>query len=271
MNILLFWIMCMLVVTMIFHPVYASTSGSLNDSNETLRNPNQENGQKEILNRDLTPKDSRFDTNDTETKTNLYSNPEFVLFDNKTGLVNLGLPSFWKDQFTGCEASFKCTANLTTGWKDNTSFQISTLNNTEDTISTTYGQEIEVKPFERYQLVTHMKLNNWATQSHIALEGFNETSTRWYQIEQCPSGHNGPLDWKEFSCIVTIPHNTTKIRPLLHSGWSSQENREAITFFDSLYMIKVSQFKADPNLKAELVFQGLEFPPGLHFYVQDDF
>jgi hypothetical protein len=237
------FLMCgisILVVTIMFIPVYTSTYGSSNDSNDSLRNSNHINPQMEILNRDLQSKNSKLAINETESATNLYSNPEFIFFDNKTGFVNLGLPSFWKEQFTACETGFKCIANFTTGWKDSTSFQLSTSNNTKDTFSNTYGQEIKVKPIERYQLLTHMKLNNWANQSHVAIEGFNETSARWYQIEQCPSGLNGPLDWEEFSCVITIPLNTTQIRPVLHSGWSSQENKLAVTLFDAFYLIKVT-------------------------------
>ena len=83
-----------------------------------------------------------------------------------------------------------------------------------------------------------MKLNEWATQSHVVLEGFNETSKRWHQIEQCPSGINGPLEWKEFRCVITIPENITKLRPALNSGWSSQPKQEATTWFDNIYLIK---------------------------------
>jgi hypothetical protein len=55
-----------------------------------------------------------------------------------------------------------------------------------------FGQEIDVKPRSKYQLVSHMKLNNWATQSHVAWEGFNQSSKQWYEIKRCPSGINGP-------------------------------------------------------------------------------
>src|SRR5437867_4827789 len=162
-----------------------------------------------------------------------------LLFDNQSGMISFGLPSFWNVQYMFCDTIFKCTADFSTGWKDKTSFQISTTNNTNQTWSSIYGQGIDVKPGERYQLVTHMKLNKWATQSHIALEGFNESSKIWYQISQCPSGINGPLKWGEFSCFITIPDNITKIRPVLNAGWSSQLGKEASTWFDLLYMIKI--------------------------------
>lgn len=239
-----YWVFFMLV-SMVFIPISSSTTASSNVPNSGIKS-DQENQQRDSK---LQFENLNLELNETQSATRLYSNPEFIFFDNKTGFVSLGLPSFWKDQFQACESGFRCTANFTTGWKDNNSFQISTSNNTNGTFSNTYGQEIEVKPTEHYQIVTHMKLNDWATQSHITIEGFNQTNTKWYQIEQCPSGHNGPLDWREFSCVITIPMSTTKIRPILHSGWSSQENKEAVTTFDAFYMIKLTEFIADPNLK----------------------
>src|SRR5206468_8436900 len=103
----------------------------------------------------------------------------------------------------------------------------------------------------------------------IVLEGFNETSKRWYQINHCPSGVNVPMEWQEFSCPIIIPQNTTKMRPVLNAGWSSQPNREATTWFDSLRMISLN-IVADPNLKAEVVYQGLDFPTSMAFLGPND-
>ena len=84
-----------------------------------------------------------------------------------------------------------------------------------------------------------MKLNQYATQSHVSLRGYNESSKSWYHLTtQCPPGTNGPLEWHEFSCELTIPENTTKIRPALNAGWSSQPNKESTTWFDDVYMIR---------------------------------
>jgi hypothetical protein len=44
------------------------------------------------------------------------------------------------------------------------------------------GKEITVASCEGYSLITHMKLNRYATQSHIVLQGYNESSKSWYQI-----------------------------------------------------------------------------------------
>ena len=86
-----------------------------------------------------------------------------------------------------------------------------------------------------------MKLNNFVIGSHVALQGYNETSKAWYPLTtQCPPGTNGPLEWKQFRCNITIPANTTKIKLLLNAGWSSEEGKEAVTLFDAIYLIKAN-------------------------------
>jgi len=148
---------------------------------------------------------------------------------------------------------------------------MATKNSTKGSWSTLYGDEIDVKPIDSYEVVTHMKLNKWAMQSHAKLEGYNESSKEWYQIKQCPSGTNGPIEWREFNCVITIPQGTTKIRPVLTAGWSSQDNQWATTWFDSIYIIKLNPFITDPNLKADIVYQGLDVPNFMTFMGPDDY
>jgi hypothetical protein len=172
---------------------------------------------------------SRNTTSLNQTTSDLIINPNFTFFNDTSGL-----PSYWNDPFKSCRTTFSCTIKFTEGWNDYVSFSLSTTNNTNQTWSSIYGKEIEVKPKEQYQLATHLKLNDWATQSHIVLEGFDETSSIWHQLVQCPSGINGPLEWHEFSCIILIPENNTKIRAVLNAGWSSQPSKEATTWFDGI-------------------------------------
>jgi hypothetical protein len=167
----------------------------------------------------------------------LMINPNFTFFNYTSGL-----PSYWNDHLKSCETAFSCTVKFTDGWNDYVSFSLSTTNNTNQTWSWIYGKDMEVKPKERYQLVSHVKLNDWATQSHVVLEGLNETSKQWYQIIQCPTGINGPLEWHEFSCIITIPENTIKIRPVLNAGWSSDGKHEATTWFDGIDILTSISF-----------------------------
>lgn len=210
-------------------------------------------------------------------------NPEFILIDNQSGIIAYALPSFLEDSSKSCVRNFICRANLTTGWQDNTSLQVSTKppHNINGTWSSIYGNEIDVTPNGKYELLTHMKLNDVATNSHIGIKGFNETSKMWLknQIKQCPAGVNGSLEWHQFSCEVTIPDNTTKIRPVLNAGWSSVENEQAVTFFDDIYMIRLTDVNFvpnvptiinDPNLKIEVVNAGLESPTSMAFLGPDD-
>ena len=82
-----------------------------------------------------------------------------------------------------------------------------------------------------------MKLNEFARESHMLVEGLNESADEWFEITpSCPDSTNGPLEWSEFSCEITIPKDVTQIRPVLYAGYSSQKNKEAVTLFDSIYM-----------------------------------
>jgi N-acetylneuraminic acid mutarotase len=149
------------------------------------------------------------------------------------------LTTYWKDPNNSCSRLFTCNLNLTDRWVDNQSYQLSTTNGTENTWSWIAGKKVEVSANQQYELLTHMKLNPLARQSHIGLWGFNESSQQWYQIIQCPSGNNGPLEWKEFDCKITIPQNVTKIYPVLNAGWSSRDGEKATTSFDAVHVYRI--------------------------------
>ena len=168
------------------------------------------------------------------------STPPQQAQDNVTKSVTLDEDSFRKDLLKSCTSTFKCKQDSTSSWDNNTSMQISTLNNTKSW-SGILGKTISVSPNKGYEVLTHMKLNNWSTASHIAVEGFNQTSKQWYQLTQCPGGTNGSLEWSEFNCKMTIPGDTTMIRPILNAGWSSQPNKQAITWFDTISVMALDR------------------------------
>jgi Dolichyl-phosphate-mannose-protein mannosyltransferase len=159
-----------------------------------------------------------------------------------------GMPSYWNDFLRSCDDVFKCALNVTTAWKENnnnddynkTSFQLSTNTTDKNTWSWIYGNEINVNPAEQYEFITHMKLNEYTSQSHIVVEGYNNKTKQWDQITQCPSGTNGPLEWHEYSCEITIPKDIVKIRPILNAGWSSQPGKQAVTLFDAIYLNEIN-------------------------------
>jgi hypothetical protein len=173
---------------------------------------------------------------DEDLGPNLVTNSEFELINNHTKL-----PLYWNDSLDKCGPKFTCKINVTSGWNDKSSYQFSTKrpHNNNESWSSIYGQEIKVDPSKSYRLLTHMKMNKYAVQSHVLLEGFNEHSGKWYQIEQCPAGIEGRLQWAQFSCVITIPENTTKVRPVLNAGWSS-EPKVARTWFDDLSLNEVT-------------------------------
>jgi hypothetical protein len=165
------------------------------------------------------------------SKTDVLLNPDFTLFNNVSKF-----PSSWNDSMNSCKGVFSCMVDTRDGFNDKVSFMLSTKNNNV-LWSWVRDNQIDVQPNQRYELVTHMKLNDWATQSHIVLEGFNQTSKSWYQIVQCPSGINGPLQWEGYICEITIPNNTTQIRPVLNAGGASEPNKDAVTWFDAIHLL----------------------------------
>jgi hypothetical protein len=106
-------------------------------------------------------------------KLNFESNQSHVFQYNVTNLLK------------NCRYLFRCTITdpLDAKEDDNnsnrTSFQIST--NTTNTHKWSYitGREIEVNPSEHYQLVTHMKLNEFVIGSHVVIEGYNKKTNQW--------------------------------------------------------------------------------------------
>jgi aldose sugar dehydrogenase len=202
---------------------------------------------------------------------NLYSNPPFIFLDNNSATIRLGLPSFWKDQKSSCSMQFECESDFSTGWNDKTSFRVTSADNVNRTRAMFYGKSIEVTPQKQYQFVSHMKLNEWARQSRVTLEGFDENTRQWKRIQECPSGVNGPIDWKEYNCHVLVPQNTTKIRPVLNAGYSADKEEQAVTWFDTIYVIRTDNpFAFSGGLKAELVYRGLNRPSSMEFLGVND-
>ena len=66
--------------------------------------------------------------------------------------------------------------------------------------------------------------------------------------------------------MTTIQNSTNKIRPILNAGWSSQPDKEAVTWFSSTYLIKLGDpFVTDQNLKTEIVAKELNQPTSMAF------
>lgn len=212
------------------------------------------------------------------TKENSQSIPDLLIVDNDSAMISHSLPSYWTDPYNECVNRYKCAINYTSGWKDNTSLQISTTNNSEHNWSNIFGKPIVVNRDEQYVFTTHEKLNKYAVGTHILLEGYNQTWGQWYQLAQCPSGLiNGPLNWSAFSCGITIPEKIAKIRPVMNAGWSSQRDQEAVSMFDAFSLEKKfnsdirGPVVSDPNLRIKIVAEGLQSPTAMAFLGPNDF
>jgi hypothetical protein len=193
--------------------------------------------------------------NKESTTNNSVLNPDFQLGDEQSGI-----PLYWYDPFRHCGSVFICKSNTSTGWNDSTSFEVSSSVSSRKIAnmwSWINGKEIDVNPDERYEIITHMKLNGFVNQSHIVIEGFRESSNNWYQIAHCPTGTSGPTGWHMYSCEITIPKGTTKIRPLLNAGLSFQENRAAVTLFDNIQLVKHSKDIPLPSQEISQILQSL--------------
>jgi aldose sugar dehydrogenase len=246
---------------------YASDDDQI-QHNETVINLNDVPDNSSITHHPVRQSVLKYD-NDTGLKGNTNSNRTLNLH-NQSEFENFSFTK-WEDPLGSCRSGLECIANFSTGWKDRTSIQLST-NNTDNKKWKIVGQEVDVKPKERYELVIHIKQNKWATQSYTELQGFNETSKQWNSIEQCPSvSINGPMDWQEFRCGITIVGEIHKIRPALSPGWSSQQSERAEILFDSINLAKFRPFLSDPNLKTEVVSQGLKYPVSMAFLGPNDF
>ena len=190
----------LLTALVIFYPTQVSSTEEHTYSNGFSKDLENGGEVTPIVDQNLALSASKFNDRESAGNSGMDSKLKFLRVDNETATVNFNFPSFGDESLISCNNIFKCKSSLSTGWKDDTSFMVST-NNTNNTWSSIYGQEIDAKPTKPWQLVTHMKLNKWAKQSHVALDGFNETSKQWYQIKQCPSGINGPLEWQEFQLL----------------------------------------------------------------------
>jgi glucose/arabinose dehydrogenase len=77
-----------------------------------------------------------------------------------------------------------------------------------------------------------------------------------------------------YSCKITVPSDSNKIRLLLNAGWSSSPNQEAVTWFDAISAktsTHLGPLLHDKNLKMEVQQDGLSAPTTMTFLGPDDF
>jgi hypothetical protein len=191
------------------------------------------------------------------------SNPSVVVMDEDADILRYGQSSFWED-YGLCETRVECSTDSATGFNDNSSVRISSPLTFEGScvqetmpcsFTWIYGSEIpDIKPGAKYNVTTHMKLNENAIRSHITFQGFNEISQNWTNVGHCPKSVNGPLEWKAFNCEITIPENVNRIRPILFNGWSSTPTNSGITWYDDIYVISNSTDTDAPDAPMNPLF-----------------
>ena len=198
--------------------------------------------------------------------------PDFVFYDNISGIFTQGSATYWKDPRGTCINDFDCVSHFSLELEEPT-YEVRTMVSKNFTFSGITGGEVSVIPLERYLLTTQMKVNENTRQSHIAFEGYNETSRTWVQLMQCPPGTDGPKEWQMFRCTTTMPTNITKARPILAAGWTSQNGTEAWTRFGSIHLnhIDSSPILFDSSLGTEVVYEDLRTPSAIGFLDDDDF
>ena len=179
---------------------------------------------------------------------NLIYNPSF-----SPNMQALGVPEGYIDRLKSCEVIFTCSLNRTDSWEeDSTSFQVSTTSANNNSWSWIYTNPISIESRIRYEFVSHLKLNEFARDSHIVIEGFNSNTRIWQQLKQCPSAVNGPTDWNQYICHINIPKDFIAMRIGLNGGYSSSEGQKAETRFDGLYLTPIGgewSTRDESNLK----------------------
>lgn len=162
------------------------------------------------------------------------------------------------------------------GFKDNYSLKVSTATYRSKAWSWIRSEPIDVKPGGRYRVVSHVKYYN-VNASHIKLEAYYPRENKWKQLTPfIPGGLTGTSNWQEYSNILGIPDNATKIRVVLNAGWVLNESQgEAITWFDDIEVIPLGEapkldtvwlYSTDTNQTIEELFETNETPANVTSY-----
>ena len=134
----------LLTLLMIFYPTQASSTEEQTYSNGSSKNLENEGEMTRIVDQNLGVKASKIDVTENVGNSTTNAKPKVTRIDNDSTIINFDFPTFGNESLISCNSIFKCTSSFSTGWKDDTSFKIST-NNTNNTWSSIYGKEIDVK------------------------------------------------------------------------------------------------------------------------------
>ncbi|MDH5266303.1 MAG: hypothetical protein OEW62_01340 [Candidatus Bathyarchaeota archaeon] len=157
---------------------------------------------------------------------NLLRNPSFEEATEDAALIN----------WTPAEEGFQATLDNQTKYQGEVSLRVTTSLNSSWRWS--WIRSSPIKPVAgKYQVVTHMKQEN-AEQSHIVIEGFNQTENAWIQLSQVPAGQDGSSDWKSYETNLELTPDITMLRMALNAGWVLDDtDGDATTWFDDLLIV----------------------------------
>jgi hypothetical protein len=107
------------------------------------------------------------------------------------------------------------------------------------------SEPVNITPGNIYRIITHIKYSN-VKQTHVPIEGFNETTGKWQQLTQLPTGQDGSSNWKEFDSFLKLSSNISRIRIILNAGWVLDNNSgNATTWFDDIRIYPVNKGVVD--------------------------
>ena len=160
---------------------------------------------------------------------NLVKNPSFEK-------IFAGLPRDWNIGNPNFEICFD------KGYEGKYSLKVSTSSTKKGTWSLIRSEPIDVRPGKEYLIITHMKYYN-VKASHIKIEAYYPEEGKWKQLTPfIPYGKSGTSGWQEYSAIIKIPKNVTKIRIVLNAGWVLDKSKgKAITWFDDIQVIPLDE------------------------------
>ena len=189
-----------------------------------------------------------------ESNSNFVSTPMFFLSSGKYRLEITSIvknlvrnPSFEKvfdglleDWSPGNTKDFKISFDR--GYDDKYSLKASTSTTKEKMWSNIRSKPIDVDSGRYYFIITHIKYYN-VKGSHIKIDAYYPKEKKWKFLKPfIPGGRSGTSDWQEYSAIIKIPENATKIRVVLNAGWVLNKSRgEAITWFDDIWVIPLEE------------------------------
>lgn len=192
---------------------------------------------------------------------NMVTNPSFEDISN-------GLPKGWSIGNARFNVSFD------KGYDGKRSLKIFTDSTEPQTWSFIRSEPINIESGKEYLIISHVKYYN-VKGVHIEISGFEE-GKGWKRLTNVPSGREGNSSWEEYSAVVKVPENVTKLLITLNAGWVLDQSKgEAVTWFDDIQVLPLDKlpkldviwlYSTDTNQTIEELFEVKEKPAAIASY-----